>query len=43
MRLTIKKINKDLAIDIFLKDGKMRNQSSNMDLALLDSFQRKYK
>jgi|TARA_R110000787_G_scaffold336_10_gene1332 glutamyl-tRNA synthetase len=40
---TIKKITKDMAIDIFLNEGKMRNQSSNMDLALLDSMQRKYK
>ena len=40
---TIKKIPKELAIDLFLKHGKMRNQSSNMDLSLLDSINRKYK
>lgn len=40
---TIKKIPKELAIDLFLTHGKMRNQSANLDLDLLNSFNRKYK
>lgn len=40
---TIKKIDKDMAIDIFLTHGKMRSAPSNMDINLLDNFDRKYK
>lgn len=40
---TIKRIPKDMAIEIFLEKGKMRNQSSTVDPNLLASYDRKYK
>lgn len=38
-----KMIDKDRAIEMFLNLGKMRAPASNMDLAMLESFDRKYK
>lgn len=40
---TLPKISKELAIDIFYKEGKMRNQPSNMDLQLLNFYTKKYR
>jgi glutamyl-tRNA synthetase len=40
---TIPMIPKEKAIDLFLSHGRMRNQSANMDMAHLNSMQRKYK
>jgi glutamyl-tRNA synthetase len=39
---TIKKIPKDMAIEIFYSKGKMRNQPSNMDQQLLNFYQKQY-
>jgi len=36
-------IDRDFALEIFINGGKLRNQSANMDLALLDSYNKKYK
>lgn len=38
-----KVIDRQFALDIFLKGGNLRNQSANMDINMLDSYDRKYK
>lgn len=40
---TTKTINRDRALELFLDGGKMRAASSNMDLNMLEAFDRKYK
>lgn len=40
---SMKIIDKDRAVSLFLDYGNMRSQPSNMDLQLLDSYDRKYK
>lgn len=40
---TTKTIDRDRAIELFLDGGKMRNAPSNMDINMLESFDRKYK
>ena len=36
-------INRDRALELFLSGGKMRPAPSNMDINMLESFDRKYK
>jgi len=36
-------IDRQFALDIFLNSGNLRNQSANMDINMLDSYDRKYK
>ena len=38
-----KVIDRQFALDIFLNNGNLRNQSANMDINMLDSYDRKYK
>ena len=38
-----KVIDRDFALDIFLDGGNMRSQSANMDLNMLEAYDRKYK
>ncbi len=40
---TTKMIDRDRALEIFLDGGKMRSAPSNMDINMLESFDRKYK
>jgi glutamyl-tRNA synthetase len=40
---TTKIIDRDRALEMFLTEGKMKSKSANMDLAKLESFDRKYK
>lgn len=36
-------IDRQFALDLFLNNGNLRNQSANMDINMLDSYDRKYK
>ena len=38
-----KVIDRQFALDLFLEGGNLRNQSANMDIGMLDSYDRKYK
>jgi len=40
---TTKTIDRDRALELFLDGGKMRAAPSNMDLNMLEAFDRKYK